>query len=86
MGYEWIDKNHFENNQRKESKKLKIIVEMPHLNKILSRKRTFVQTPFSQCTFKLERKNFKPKKLGFRSTTYFGVTKNVLTKNALNLN
>ena len=50
----------WENNLEKiQSKKLKIKVKLPHVNKKqVSRKRIFVQTPFSHSTLKLERKKF----------------------------
>ena len=44
--------------------------------KPLSRKRIFVQTPFSHSILNLERKNFMPQNHSlFRSTSCFGVTK-----------
>ena len=44
--------------------------------KTLARKRIFVQTPFSQSTLNLERKNFTPQNHSlFHSTSCSGVTK-----------
>ena len=44
--------------------------------KPLTRKRIFVQTPFSHSTLNLERKNFRPQNHSlFRCTSCFGVTK-----------
>ena len=44
--------------------------------KPLARKRTFVQTPFSHSTLKLEQKHFAPQNHSlYRSTSCFGVTK-----------
>ena len=61
----------------KNRKNCKIKVKLPHVNKkTLARKRIFVQTPFSQSTLNLERKNFTPQNHSlFRSTSCFGVTK-----------
>ena len=53
-------KNQLEKNPiQKIEKKVNIKVKLPHVNKKpLARKRTFVQTPFSHSTLKLERKKF----------------------------
>ena len=70
--------NHLEKNPiQKIEKTVNIKVKLPHVNKKpLARKRTFVQTPFSDSTLNLERKNFTPQNHSlFRSTSCFGVTK-----------
>ena len=69
-----------ENRSKKSKKTVKIIVKLPYVNKKpLARKRFFVQTPFSQSTLNLERKNFTPQNHSlFRSTSFFGVTKSLL--------
>ena len=48
--------NHLEKKiPSKKLKKAKIEVKLPHVNeKLLARKRNFVQTPFSHSTLKLE--------------------------------
>ena len=55
-------KNHLEKYSiQKIEKTVKIKVKLPHVNKKpLPIKRTFVQTPYSHSTLKLERKNFMP--------------------------
>ena len=55
--------NHLEKNPiQKIEKTVKIRVKLPHVNKKpLPRKRIFVQTPLSQSTSKLERKNSRRK-------------------------
>ena len=70
-------KNHLEKKPiPKIEKTVKIKVKLPHVNKKpLTRKRIFVQTPFSHSTLKLERKNFTPQNHSFRSISRFGVTK-----------
>ena len=76
--YEWIGKLFSKKNQiKKIEKPVNIKVKLPHVNKkIFSEKKIFVQTPFSYCTLKLERKNFTPQNhLFFRSTSCFHVTK-----------
>ena len=70
--------NHLEKNPiQKIEKTVKIKVKLPHVNtKSLARKRIFVQTPFSDSTLKLERKNFTPQNHSlFRSISCFGVIK-----------
>ena len=54
--------NHLEKkSDPKNRKKSKNQSKLPHVNKKpLARKQTFVQTPFSHSTLKLERKNFTP--------------------------
>ena len=61
----------------KSEKTVKIKVKLPHLNeKLLARKRIFVQTPFSHSALNLERKNFTPQNHSFfHSTSCFGVIK-----------
>ena len=50
--------------------------EIAACDKLLARKRIFVQTPFSHSTLHLERKNFTPQDHSlFRSISCFGVTK-----------
>ena len=62
---------------QKIEKTVKIRVKLPHVNKKpLPRNRTFVQTPFSHSTLKLEHKNFTPQNHSlFRSTLCCGVIK-----------
>ena len=64
-------------SNRKKSKKVKIKVKLPHVNKKpLARKRTFVQTPFYHSTLKIEQKTLTPQSHSlFRFTSCFGVTK-----------
>ena len=61
LGLEWtmngLGKS-FKKSNPKFRKTVKIKVKLPHVNKKLARKRTFVQTPFSQSTLKLDWKNF----------------------------
>ena len=53
--------NHLEKNQSKKLKKLKTKLKLPHVNKKpLPRERTLVQTPFSNSTLNLDRKNYTP--------------------------
>ena len=73
--------NHLETNPlQKNEKTVKIRVKLPHVNKKpLPKNRNFVQTPFSHCTLKLERKKFTPQNhLLFRSSSCFGVKKPLL--------
>ena len=69
--------NHLEKkSDRKNRKNCKNQSEIAACEKPLARKRIFVQTPFSHCTLKLERKTFTPQNHSlFRSTSCFGVTK-----------
>ena len=59
--------NHLEKkSDQKIEKTVKIKVKLPHVNKKpLTRKRIFVQTPFSHSTLKLERKKSR------RNTAHF---------------
>ena len=71
--------NHLENNPiQKIEKTVKIKVKLPHVNKKpLAGKRTFVQTPFSDSTLKLEWKNFNTAKpLAFSLHFLFGGDQN----------
>ena len=78
MNYELIGKTTWKKIRSKKSKKkIKTKVKSPHVNKKpLTRKRIFVQTPFSHSTSKLERKNFTPQNQSLlRSTSCFGMIK-----------
>ena len=48
-------KNHLEKNPvQKIEKTVKMKLNLPHVKKLLARKRIFVQTPFSHSTLNLE--------------------------------
>ena len=69
-----LEKKSDPKNRKKNSKNKSEIAACEH--KTTTRKRIFVQTPFSHSTLKLEQKNFTPQNHSlFRSTSGFGVTK-----------
>ena len=60
MNYEW--ENYLKNPIEKIEKKYKTKVKLPHMNKKPpTSERTFVQTPFSHSTLKLEQRNSRRK-------------------------
>ena len=70
--------NHLQKNPiQKIEKTVKIKVKLPHvIKKTLTRKRIFVQTPFSHSASKLKFKKITPKNHSlFYSTSCFGLTK-----------
>ena len=69
-----LEKNPIQKIEKKNSKNQSEIAACEQ--KTTSEKAIFVQTPFSDSTLNLERKNFTPQNHSlFRATSCFGVTK-----------